>query len=172
MSQIPTGYGNHVHWRLDALNYRRLVGDCTWPPTTPFAQTAALFPAPVVTLRALKSDVVVGLDAATVSRLDASATAWRTNGMHALVQGAAIVTGHRTHEYSLLRAVRPWRSPDEAQCLPGPGRDGGSQRLSRDRHRLSLRHPHAEDRRWRAVLILPDLLTSPSPVRRLRRRRH
>lgn len=68
------------------LNYRRLVGDCDWPPTTPFAEAAAYFPAPVVVPRTLKSDVVVGLDAETVATLDASGTAWRTSGTHALVQ--------------------------------------------------------------------------------------
>lgn len=68
------------------LNYRRLVGDCTWPPTTPFSKAASYYPAPVVALRTLKSDVVVGLDADTVSTLDASGTAWRTSGTHALVQ--------------------------------------------------------------------------------------
>ena len=43
----------------------RLVGDCTWPATTPFSTTASYFPAPVVTLRTLKSDVVVGIDEAS-----------------------------------------------------------------------------------------------------------
>jgi hypothetical protein len=41
------------------LNYRRLVSDRHWPPTTPFADTTAYFPSPVVALRTLKSDVVV-----------------------------------------------------------------------------------------------------------------
>ncbi|MGH3947500.1 MAG: damage-control phosphatase ARMT1 family protein [Pseudonocardiaceae bacterium] len=68
------------------LNYRRLVGDCHWPPTTPFAQAADYFPGPVVALRTLKSDVVVGLDPDTVSTLDASEQSWRTNGTHALIQ--------------------------------------------------------------------------------------
>ncbi len=68
------------------LNYRRLVGDCHWPPTTPFAEAAGYFPGPVVALRTLKSDVVVGLDADTVSTLDASGESWRTNGAHGLIQ--------------------------------------------------------------------------------------
>ncbi len=68
------------------LNYRRLVGDCDWPATTSFAQTAAYFPGPVVALRTLKSDVVVGLDTATLSALDASGESWRTSGTHGLVQ--------------------------------------------------------------------------------------
>jgi hypothetical protein len=39
-----------------------------------------------VALRTLKSDVVVGLDAATTARLDATGTAWRTMGTHAVIQ--------------------------------------------------------------------------------------
>jgi hypothetical protein len=68
------------------LNYRRLVGDLRWAPTVPFAQTVARFPAPVVALRTLKSDVVVGLSADVVSRLDAEASDWRVNGRYAMVQ--------------------------------------------------------------------------------------
>lgn len=43
------------------LNYRRLVGDRLWPPTTPFHETTAYFPGPVAALRTLKSDVITGL---------------------------------------------------------------------------------------------------------------
>lgn len=69
------------------LNYRRLVGDLHWTPTTPFADTVAYFPGPVATLRTLKSDVVVGLEGSTVQHLNAGGTAsWRTDGTHALVQ--------------------------------------------------------------------------------------
>ncbi|MEY9891646.1 hypothetical protein ABIA31_005314 [Catenulispora sp. MAP5-51] len=68
------------------LNYRRLVGDRAWPPTTPFAELTAYFPAPVATLRTLKSDVAVGLTAQTIAKLDATGTAWRTSGEYALIQ--------------------------------------------------------------------------------------
>ncbi|MEW1912699.1 damage-control phosphatase ARMT1 family protein [Kitasatospora sp. NPDC085895] len=68
------------------LNYRRLVGDRHWPPTTPFADVAGHFPSPVAALRTLKSDVVTGLSQATVTRLDTTDPAWRTAGTHALVQ--------------------------------------------------------------------------------------
>lgn len=68
------------------LNYRRLVGDRAWPPTVPFTEVASHFPAPVTALRTLKSDVVTGLDPATVRSLDASGQPWRTDGSHALVQ--------------------------------------------------------------------------------------
>ncbi|MGW2821113.1 damage-control phosphatase ARMT1 family protein [Streptomyces sp. NPDC001443] len=69
------------------LNYRRLVGDRRWPPTTPFAEATAYFPGPVAALRTLKSDVVTGLDAATRDALDAAeGQRWRTSGRHALIQ--------------------------------------------------------------------------------------
>jgi hypothetical protein len=70
------------------LNYRRLVGDRLHPPTTPFAARTAYFPSPVAALRTLKSDVVTGLDAATVAALDATGETWRVTGTHALVQVA------------------------------------------------------------------------------------
>ncbi|WP_030274538.1 damage-control phosphatase ARMT1 family protein [Streptomyces sp. NRRL B-24484] len=68
------------------LNYRRLVGDRHWPPTTPFADVAGHFPSPVAVLRTLKSDVVTGLSQSTVTRLDTTGPDWRTAGTHALVQ--------------------------------------------------------------------------------------
>ncbi|MFJ9607667.1 damage-control phosphatase ARMT1 family protein [Kitasatospora sp. NPDC101176] len=70
------------------LNYRRLVGDRLWPPTTPFADTTRHFPSAVAALRTLKSDVIVGLDDTRVTRLDDTATPWRTNGRHAVIQFA------------------------------------------------------------------------------------
>ncbi|MFE0458184.1 damage-control phosphatase ARMT1 family protein [Kitasatospora sp. NPDC058965] len=68
------------------LNYRRLVGDQWWPPTTPFGETVDHFPSSVAALRTLKSDVVVGLDERSVARLDGSGEPWRTSGRHAVVQ--------------------------------------------------------------------------------------
>jgi hypothetical protein len=69
------------------LNYRRLVGDRLWPPTTPFADVTASFPGPVAALRTLKSDVITGLDARTEAALVATeGQRWRTGGTHALIQ--------------------------------------------------------------------------------------
>lgn len=72
------------------LNYRRLVGDQHWPATTPFAERVGYLPGPVVSLRTLKSDVLVGLDDATLRGLDAEAPdgGWRTTGAHAVIQGS------------------------------------------------------------------------------------
>lgn len=69
------------------LNYRRLVGDRMWPPTTPFDEVTAYFPGPVAALRTLKSDVITGLDTATEAALVAAeGQRWRTGGTHALIQ--------------------------------------------------------------------------------------
>ncbi|MFE6406799.1 damage-control phosphatase ARMT1 family protein [Streptomyces sp. NPDC057837] len=71
------------------LNYRRLVGDRLWAPTTPFADVTGYFPGPVAALRTLKSDVITGLDARTEAALDAAeGRRWRTGGTHALIQVA------------------------------------------------------------------------------------
>jgi hypothetical protein len=69
------------------LNYRRLVGDRPWPPTTPFAGVTRHFPTPVAALRTLKSDVITGLAADTEAALVAAeGQRWRTAGTHALIQ--------------------------------------------------------------------------------------
>ncbi|MFJ9083732.1 damage-control phosphatase ARMT1 family protein [Streptomyces sp. NPDC102384] len=70
------------------LNYRRLVGDRLWEPTASFAERVAYWPTPVVALRTLKCDVIVGLEASVRDALDASEPhqKWRVSGAHALVQ--------------------------------------------------------------------------------------
>ncbi|MBR8639112.1 protein-glutamate O-methyltransferase family protein [Streptomyces tuirus] len=69
------------------LNYRRLVGDRLWAPTTPFPDVTAYFPGPVAALRTLKSDVITGLDSRVETELVAAEEQrWRTSGTHALIQ--------------------------------------------------------------------------------------
>jgi hypothetical protein len=68
------------------LNYRRLLGDLWWPPTADFTEATAYLPAPVGVLRTLKSDVVAGLPAALVARLEQDEPGWRTSGRHAVIQ--------------------------------------------------------------------------------------
>ncbi|MFF9352295.1 damage-control phosphatase ARMT1 family protein [Streptomyces sp. NPDC014734] len=68
------------------LNYRRLVGDQLWHPTTPFAERTGYFPGAVAALRTLKSDVIVGLEQEIVDALEMAGDAWRTSGTHALIQ--------------------------------------------------------------------------------------
>ncbi|MEU7423584.1 damage-control phosphatase ARMT1 family protein [Streptomyces sp. NPDC040750] len=69
------------------LNYRRLVGDRRWPPTTPFSEVTAGFPGAVAALRTLKSEVITGLSVQTEAALVAAEDErWRTSGTHALIQ--------------------------------------------------------------------------------------
>jgi damage control phosphatase ARMT1-like protein len=68
------------------LNYRRLVGDRSWPATVPFEEVTSYFPGPVAALRTLKSDVAVGIPEGVLAGLDATGEPWRTGGTHALVQ--------------------------------------------------------------------------------------
>lgn len=67
-------------------NYRRLSGDALWPPETPFAQVAGYCPAPVLALRTLKSDTLVGLPPGLAERLDAEEPLWRSDGRRGVAQ--------------------------------------------------------------------------------------
>jgi hypothetical protein len=67
-------------------NYRRAVGDAVWPPGIGFMEATGYFPAPLVALRTMKSDALVGISAAQVARLDASDPDWRINGRRGVIQ--------------------------------------------------------------------------------------
>jgi hypothetical protein len=68
------------------VNYRRLIGEVHWPPTTPFARTTAYFPAPLVALRTCKAELIVGLAQGEAEQLQAEDPAWMVNGRRGLVQ--------------------------------------------------------------------------------------
>ncbi|MFI5341838.1 MAG: damage-control phosphatase ARMT1 family protein [Candidatus Methylomirabilales bacterium] len=67
-------------------NYRRLLGDAHWPPTTPFASATSYFHAPIVALRTLKAEIIVGLRPGEAERLQAEDPAWLVNGQRGIVQ--------------------------------------------------------------------------------------
>jgi len=67
-------------------NYRRAAGDALWPAGVSFAEATAYFPAPLVVLRTMKSDSLVGLAADHVARLDAADRDWRINGRRGVIQ--------------------------------------------------------------------------------------
>ncbi len=67
-------------------NYRRLLGDAHWPPTTRFAQATAYFPAPLVALRTLKAELIVGLLPGEAERLYAEDPRWQVNAKRGVVQ--------------------------------------------------------------------------------------
>jgi uncharacterized protein with ATP-grasp and redox domains len=67
-------------------NYRRLLGDRHWAFTTPLADLASYFPAPLVALRTLKSNVAAGLHAEQVETLNQTDPDWLTNGKWGVIQ--------------------------------------------------------------------------------------
>jgi hypothetical protein len=67
-------------------NYRRVTGDALWPPDAPFAEAASYLPFPLLCLRTMKSDSVLGLPAGVAERLDASHSAWRIDARRGLAQ--------------------------------------------------------------------------------------
>jgi hypothetical protein len=68
------------------LNYRRMTGDALWPHATPIRDVVNYFPAPLLSLRTLKSDVVVGLPEGMAAQLDQLDKDWRTNGRRGVIQ--------------------------------------------------------------------------------------
>jgi hypothetical protein len=75
-------------------NYRRADGDALWPPGIAFAEATAYFPAPLIALRTMKSDSLVGLAAGDIARLDAADRDWRINGRRGVIQvGGGAPTG-------------------------------------------------------------------------------
>jgi hypothetical protein len=101
------------------LNYRRLVGDLNWPPTTPFADAAGYFPTPVVALRTLKSDVVVGMNDAVIANLDAC-----RNGSYPLHQTMHAYPANTPPSSASSTSRSPWSCAamyrwNSCGCLPG-----------------------------------------------------
>ena len=66
-------------------NYRRLLGDLHWDPTTPIASIVRP-PRPLLALRTAKSEVAAGLDEATIAAAAAADPSWMTNGRWGMVQ--------------------------------------------------------------------------------------
>jgi uncharacterized protein with ATP-grasp and redox domains len=66
-------------------NYRRLVDDAHWPPTADLGEIAAYFPAPLVAVRTLKAEVVVGLAPGQAEALTVQEPDWLVNGRRGLI---------------------------------------------------------------------------------------
>jgi len=67
-------------------NYRRLLGDRHWEITTSFGEIVGYFPAPIVALRACKSDVMCGLAPGQAEALMEKDPEWMTNGQWGVIQ--------------------------------------------------------------------------------------
>jgi hypothetical protein len=66
-------------------NYRRLIEDRHWPFTTPLEELVTYLPAPSVTLRTLKSELVVGLAEGVAERTAQADPNWLIDGRWGLV---------------------------------------------------------------------------------------
>jgi hypothetical protein len=68
------------------VNYRRLVGDRHWDPTTPLEGAAGYFFTTFISLRTLKSELIVGMSAEKMKTLEAQAEEdWLINGKRGMV---------------------------------------------------------------------------------------
>ncbi|KUG00475.1 hypothetical protein AM587_10004472 [Phytophthora nicotianae] len=68
------------------LNYRRLLGDRLWPPSTPVEEAVPYFPTAFVSFRTMKSNPVVGIPADIVEKLEKEDQKWRYNGKRGTIQ--------------------------------------------------------------------------------------
>ncbi len=67
-------------------NYRRLLGDRHWPYTASFQAIMRYTPAPLLALRALKSELAVGLTVPQIERLIDEDPEWLVNGRWGVIQ--------------------------------------------------------------------------------------
>ncbi len=67
-------------------NYRRLLGDRHWDPTTPFEKVLSYFPAPLLALRTIKAETIVGLLPGQAEALSNRDPKWLTDGKWGLVE--------------------------------------------------------------------------------------
>lgn len=67
-------------------NYRRFVGDAFWVHETPFADVVGGLQMPLLMLRTLKSDPLVGIRAGVAEQLQVMDARWRWNGKRAVIQ--------------------------------------------------------------------------------------
>jgi hypothetical protein len=67
------------------LNYRRLLDDRRWPPTTRLEDVTGYFPASFLTLRTLKAEIIVGLREGLAEALSAAEPDWLVNGRRGLI---------------------------------------------------------------------------------------
>ena len=85
------------------VNYRRLLDDLHWPHTTRIEEVTGYFPAPFVTLRTLKGEIMVGLQPGQAQALQAEDPTWLINGKRGIIQ--LTVSGGTEHRSVGVRVV-------------------------------------------------------------------
>ncbi|MDF1515675.1 MAG: damage-control phosphatase ARMT1 family protein [Anaerolineae bacterium] len=89
--QLP----EHVHHALSRadlillkgdVNYRRVLDDRHWPPTTQVEDIAEAFPRPFVLLRTLKGEIIAGLAEGQAEAISAVDPDWLINGKRGIIQ--------------------------------------------------------------------------------------
>jgi hypothetical protein len=68
------------------VNYRRLLDDRAWLHTTRMENICSYFPAPFVTLRTLKGEIMVGLEPGQAEELQTEDPTWLINGKRGVIQ--------------------------------------------------------------------------------------
>jgi len=74
------------------VNYRRAVDDALWDPALSFADVMRFFPAPILALRSVKSDPLVGVPLERVHALDEAEPGWRITGRYGVIELAGYET--------------------------------------------------------------------------------
>lgn len=67
------------------VNYRRLLEDRDWQPTTDLAAVTGYMPAPFVTLRTLKAELIVGMAEGQAEAIKAVDPEWLVNGERGVI---------------------------------------------------------------------------------------
>jgi hypothetical protein len=67
-------------------NYRRLLGDRHWDYTTNINDIISYFPAPMLALRTLKSEVAAGIKPQIIQKVAPNDANWLTNGQWGVIQ--------------------------------------------------------------------------------------
>ncbi|XP_073987264.1 damage-control phosphatase ARMT1-like isoform X2 [Rhodnius prolixus] len=69
------------------LNYRKLLSDINWEPTTPFSKVVGNFqPAPLIVLRTCKADLICGLKPGQAEKVSQKDPDWLTAGNYGIMQ--------------------------------------------------------------------------------------
>jgi len=74
------------------VNYRRLIDDCHWPFTTPMEKITSYFPAPFVTLRTLKGEILVDLADGQAEEIGREDPNWLINGKRGIIRLVKLIS--------------------------------------------------------------------------------